>query len=100
MSVLVFDTGFLLSLAADNDYAAAVRIHWQDRELWVPSSVSDELRVRARFPRADIPPELPNRALGIIASASWNFTQGGCDCRRGCGSQIAAGARRRAGLDT
>ncbi len=75
MSVLVFDTGFLLSLAADNDYAAAVRIHWQDRELWVPSSVSDELRVRARFPRADIPPELPNRALGIIASASWNFTQ-------------------------
>lgn len=75
MPTEILDTGFLLSLAVDRAYADAVRLLWADRELWVPGSVPDELRVRQNAPRPDIPPELPGRALGIIGSDAWGIVR-------------------------
>lgn len=72
-AVHLFDSGFLLSLAVDQTYANAVREHWMGGELWVPRSVHDELRHQNAHPRQDIPPELPNKALGIIMSHAWTF---------------------------
>lgn len=74
MPIVVFDTGFLLSLAVNRDYANAARLRWAGHDFWVPASVQDELRIRQRFPRADIPPELPTRALGIIGSDVWTIS--------------------------
>ncbi len=75
MPQVVFDTGFLMSLAVDRDYSDAVRSNWAGRTFWVPASVAAELRIRNAHPRADIPRELPRRALGIIASSAWNMTE-------------------------
>jgi hypothetical protein len=71
--VLIFDTGFLYSLAADRTYSAALRGAWQDHELWVPASVVGEISYRQRKPVASVPTQLPNAAKGLILSNSWKF---------------------------
>lgn len=73
MAALLLDTGVLLSLAADRTYASAAKTNWAGRQLWVPTSVKDELRWQVANARPDIPPELPGHALGIIASDAWNI---------------------------
>ncbi len=73
MGVIVFDTGFLLSLAAHRPYADAVCGYWSAEDLWAPEGLWAELRWRQRSPRPDLPPELPGRALGILASGQWRI---------------------------
>jgi hypothetical protein len=73
MPIVIFDTGFLYSLAVDRTYSEAAQEHWKDTELWVPSSVRDEMKYRTTHPLDGLPPELPQGALGIVRSNSWNF---------------------------
>jgi hypothetical protein len=71
--VVIFDTGFLYSLAVDQAYADALRDAWSDRTLWIPPSAADEITFRQRVPLASLPPGLPNRAKGLIQSSRWHF---------------------------
>lgn len=73
MPVLLFDAGFLFSLAANQLYADVARDYWSGQHLWVPESVRDEIIYRRRNPHPKLPPELPGRAIGIITSSMWSF---------------------------
>jgi hypothetical protein len=76
MSTIVFDTGFLYSLAVTRQFSDVLFQRWgtAGHELWVPGGVVDEIRIRINKP-GSLPPELPGRAHGMILSKSNNLEE-------------------------
>jgi hypothetical protein len=69
---IVFDTGFLYSLAVTRDLSKPLFERWasQGQELWIPGGVVDEVRTRIKHPISTLPPGLPRQTLGMIESNS------------------------------
>lgn len=71
--VLVADTGILYDLVASPELCAGVQILWAKATIWIPPSVIAELRHRQSNPGANVPPQLPTKALGLLQSNQWDF---------------------------